>query len=240
MAAAVRRDFGSGAAPPSARSPPSLKTWTVAGETEIMAGIVPSCNLYSSNQCVAAVRRADPPRSTRFQTIRAFSISRLTRYALVLASLRQATISTRSPVLYSLFSSCAWYLRDLRDELAVERVLDAALDQHRDRLVHLVADDAPGQRLDDRLPRRRGLRPARPSVSVRSCLPLSAGLLVDQRPRAGDVAPHLLQLLGVGELLRRPLHPQAELLLEQRGELRLELVPATWRRAPSCSRFASS
>src|SRR2546421_10917558 len=39
----------------------------------------------------------------------AFSIKRFTRHALVLASLRQASISTRSPSLYSLFSSCAWY-----------------------------------------------------------------------------------------------------------------------------------
>ena len=31
----------------------------------------------------------------------------VTRYAFVLASLRQATISTRSPTLYSFFSSCA-------------------------------------------------------------------------------------------------------------------------------------
>src|ERR1019366_10407772 len=33
-----------------------------------------------------------------------------------------------------------------RNYLAIERVLDAALDQHRHRLVHLVADDAAGQR----------------------------------------------------------------------------------------------
>jgi hypothetical protein len=39
----------------------------------------------------------------------------------------------------------------------------------------------------------------------------------------GDIASHLFQLLGVGELLRRLLHPQSELLLEQRVQLRLQL-----------------
>src|SRR3954454_6972198 len=39
----------------------------------------------------------------------AFSSRRVTRHALVFASLRQASVSTRSPCLYSLFSSWAWY-----------------------------------------------------------------------------------------------------------------------------------
>src|SRR6188768_3168282 len=44
-----------------------------------------------------------------------------------------------------------------------------------------------------------------------------------ERARAGDVAPHFFQLFSVRELLGRPLHPKAELLLQERRELRLEL-----------------
>src|SRR6185503_17008530 len=50
-----------------------------------------------------------PVRQTSF----AFSSTRSTRHALVLESLRAAWISTRSPVLHSFASSCAWYLFDL-------------------------------------------------------------------------------------------------------------------------------
>src|SRR6266545_7946205 len=46
---------------------------------------------------------------------------------------------------------------------------------------------------------------------------------MDQRPRPGDVPPHLAQLVAVLELLGRLLHPQAELLLQERVELGLEL-----------------
>src|SRR5206468_1756673 len=46
------------------------------------------------------------------QTILAFSSTLSTRHALVLDSLRVATISTRSPSLHSLASSCAWYFAD--------------------------------------------------------------------------------------------------------------------------------
>ena len=68
-----------------------------AGETKIM-----------TEYCAFA----QAPSSSRVRRAVAFSISRVTRYALVLASLRHASISTRSPSLYSLFSSCAWYLLD--------------------------------------------------------------------------------------------------------------------------------
>src|SRR5688572_2794379 len=50
------------------------------------------------------------------------------------------------------------------DDLGIERMRDAALDQNRDGLVHLVADNLAGQRLDEsprrlryRLSRVRGL-----------------------------------------------------------------------------------
>src|SRR5690349_15196135 len=43
----------------------------------------------------------------------------------------------------------------LDDDLVVDRVLDAPLDEHGHRLVHLVAGDATGDRLDQRLARRR-------------------------------------------------------------------------------------
>src|SRR5207249_12081574 len=53
----------------------------------------------------------------------------------------------------------------------------------------------------------------------RSC----ARLLMDQRPHARNAAPNLLQFRCVLQLLRRDLHPQAELFLEQRLELGLKL-----------------
>ena len=78
-----------------------------------------------------------------------------TRHALVLLTLRVATISTRSPTLHLVRLVVRVVLRRARDDLAVDRMLDAALDEHGDRLVHLVADDAAGQRRDQRLARRR-------------------------------------------------------------------------------------
>src|SRR5512132_34491 len=45
----------------------------------------------------------------------------------------------------------------LDDDLAVDRMLRAPLDEHGHRLVHLVADDASGDRLDQRLARRNGV-----------------------------------------------------------------------------------
>src|SRR4029079_10794949 len=49
----------------------------------------------------------------RNHTSFAFSTTRRTFHALVFESLRDAWISTRSPALHSLLSSCAWYLFDL-------------------------------------------------------------------------------------------------------------------------------
>ena len=143
-----------------------------------------------------AIPAQSQPRS-RFRLDLAPSRSaRSTRHALVLDSLRHASISTRSPALHSLFSSCAWYLFELADDLAVERMLDAALDQHGDRLVHLVADDAAGQRLDERLARRRGLALARVLVCALFAHALAVSLFCaacSVRTRA-MLAPHLLQL----------------------------------------------
>src|SRR5512143_1363834 len=51
------------------------------------------------------------------QTSFAFSSTRSTFHALVFESFREAWISTRSPALHSLPSSCAWYLFDLMTTL---------------------------------------------------------------------------------------------------------------------------
>ena len=174
------------------------------------------------------------------QTVMPFSTRRVTRQALVFEIGRLSAISTRSPVLYSLFSSCAWYLLLLGDDLAVERVLDAALDQHGDRLVDLVADDPADQRarvLRARLGRGGG---GRSLGVVTSAFVRGSGLLGRRaraaggalllgldRLRAGDVAARVLQLRVVGELLRRLLHAQAELRLQQ-----LARLPSRGRRRP--------
>src|SRR5262245_39989006 len=52
-------------------------------------------------------------RWARVQTMRAFCTRRVTTQFLVLEIGRDSAISTVSPILYSPFSSCAWYLRDL-------------------------------------------------------------------------------------------------------------------------------
>src|SRR6185312_4874723 len=57
---------------------------------------------------------AAPVRQTSF----ALSSTRSTRHAFVFESLRAAWISTRSPVLHSFASSCAWYLFDLMTTLS--------------------------------------------------------------------------------------------------------------------------
>ena len=62
---------------------------------------------------------------------RPFCTRRVTTHDLVFEIGRLSAISTTSPSLYSPFSSCAWYLLDLGDDLAVELVLGAALDQAR-------------------------------------------------------------------------------------------------------------
>src|SRR6185503_15777116 len=46
------------------------------------------------------------------QITRAFCTSRVTTQLLVLEIGRDSAISTVSPILYSPFSSCAWYLRE--------------------------------------------------------------------------------------------------------------------------------
>src|SRR5258705_11821506 len=67
-----------------------------AGELVIMAGKLPSRNFQGRTPA-------------RPYTVLAFSSNFDTRQALVFESLRVAMISTRSPSLHSLFSSCTWY-----------------------------------------------------------------------------------------------------------------------------------
>ena len=80
------------------------------------------------------------------QTAFDFSTRRVTRQALVFEIGRHSAISTRSPSLNSSVSSCAWYFLRAGDDLAHQRVLHPALDQHRHRLLHLVADHPADQR----------------------------------------------------------------------------------------------
>ena len=107
------------------------------------------------------------------QTTCAFSRMFETRNDLVFDSFRVAEISTRSPDLALVVLVVRVELARLHDDLAVERMLDPPLDQHRHRLVHLVADHAADERLDQRL--AAAPLPCSPSSPVaRSCLPLVA------------------------------------------------------------------
>src|SRR5215831_618652 len=85
-------------------SPPARVARPAAKELEIMAG-----KLLPAKARGPKIRPAGAksPVGAASQTILAFSSSFETRQALVFDSLRVATISTRSPSLHSLFSSCA-------------------------------------------------------------------------------------------------------------------------------------
>ncbi len=153
---------------------------------------------------------------------RAASTSRETTQDLVRDSERDSWISTLSPSLYWLASSCAWYFFERTTYLAVQRVLDAVFDQDRNGLVHLVAHDTclpeSGEATLQSLPLR--------SFRVR--------LLVQHGLHAGDVAAHLLQLAGVLQLLGGLLHAQAELRLQQARR-----APCSARRRP-CRRSSDA
>ena len=116
-------------------------------------------------------------------------------------------------------------LARLHDDLAVQRVLDPPLDQHRHRLVHLVADHAADERLDQRLARRR--RGALPVfAAVRSCCllvpsdsPSGGSACARGRCRAARSSAWTLSVsCCVAACMRRP-----NCSLQQRLELRLQL-----------------
>jgi hypothetical protein len=95
-----------------------------------------------------------------------------------------------------------------RDELLVERVHDAALDQDRDGLVGLVAHHDTLQHTTRHL----------------SLLPGRSRLFAQNRLHARDVAAHLTDAGGVLELTARLLKAQVELFLFELQEQVLQLV----------------
>src|SRR5690348_1060834 len=100
------------------------------------------------------------------------------------------------------------------DDLAEQPMLDLALDQHGDRLVHLVAGDAA-------LEGTRLLLFLNLSVAhVGRPLLLAA----EHEFRAGDVTPNAAKLVRLGELAGTLLHAQVELLLAQVQQMLVQLV----------------
>ena len=93
------------------------------------------------------------------------------------------------------------------NHLAVQRVLDLALNLHGHGLVHLVADHTPGQR-------------ACRILYLRSCL---SRLFTDQRAYARNILAHFAQLVHFGALLGGNLHAQAKLGAQQFHHLLVQL-----------------
>jgi hypothetical protein len=133
-----------------------------------------------------------------------------TRQFLVLDIGAHSATRTTSPSLH-VVGVVGVQLGRAADVLAVQRVLDLALDQHGDRLVHLVADDAAF----DRALQLLGL--------FRSS---SASLLLaaEQGVDASDLAAHAAGFVGLRQLAGGLLHAQRELLLAQLDQVGLQLV----------------
>src|SRR5688572_16351903 len=152
-----------------------------AGEFEIMAGIwgtgntfaplptlaLPPCSLPSRGRgdlrAASRRRRYSSPRSRGRPFFRGSDDLGLLQHLRHLPRLRLADLA-RGDDLHEVAHLdlvrlvVRVVLRRARDDLAVDRMLDAALDEHRDRLVHLVADHATDERRDQRLACRRRLR----------------------------------------------------------------------------------